>query len=220
MGNTNTEDSPWPGLGGSHHLPPYSVLCASPRGPHPNGFLSRDSQVGVPKLQQLGLLRLWGRITSCADLWSQWSLMQSCSLRQNIFNGMLRVACMHRNQVDSWLLIVESQTANLTPGHSFGHNLCYKCPNGQCELILGIYVWRFFWWYKERFRERSFDPWNYALKIWESFRDSNSQHGSSLGSVGFMPSHSLHSWGHVKWLPSFLLGLPPSNPLPWSRAQG
>ncbi len=28
-----------------------------------------------------------------------------------------------------------------------------------------------------------FDPYNCALKIWESFWDSNSQHGSSLGSV-------------------------------------
>jgi hypothetical protein len=30
---------------------------------------------------------------------------------------------------------------------------------------------------------RSFDPCNYALKIRESFRDSNSQHGSSFVSV-------------------------------------
>ncbi len=37
-GNTDTQDSPWPGLGGSHHLPPYSILCTSPRGLHPNGF--------------------------------------------------------------------------------------------------------------------------------------------------------------------------------------
>ncbi len=37
-GNTDTQDSPWPGLGGNHHLPPYSILCTSPRGLHPNGF--------------------------------------------------------------------------------------------------------------------------------------------------------------------------------------
>ncbi len=29
----------------------------------------------------------------------------------------------------------------------------------------------------------SFDPYNCTLKIWELFWDSNSQHGSSLGSV-------------------------------------
>ncbi len=40
---------------GSHHLPPYSILCGCPRGPHPNGILSQDSQVGVSKLLKLGL---------------------------------------------------------------------------------------------------------------------------------------------------------------------
>ncbi len=35
--NSDTQDSPRPGLGGSHHLPPYSILCTTPRGPHPNG---------------------------------------------------------------------------------------------------------------------------------------------------------------------------------------
>ncbi len=52
--------SPQPGLGGSHHLPPYSIICAPPWVPHPNGFLSQDSQVGVPKLSR-----------NCVDLDSQ-----------------------------------------------------------------------------------------------------------------------------------------------------
>ncbi len=43
-------DSPRLGLGGSHHLPPYSILCTTPPRPRPNGSLSRDSQSGVPKL--------------------------------------------------------------------------------------------------------------------------------------------------------------------------
>jgi hypothetical protein len=25
--NTNSQDSPWPRLRGSHHLPPYTILC-------------------------------------------------------------------------------------------------------------------------------------------------------------------------------------------------
>ncbi len=29
MGNTDTQDSARPGLGGSHLLPPYSILCTS-----------------------------------------------------------------------------------------------------------------------------------------------------------------------------------------------
>jgi hypothetical protein len=68
MGDLDSQDSPRPGLGGSHHLPLYSILYASPQGPHPNGFLSWDSQMGVPKLSRLGVLQLWGAITLRADL--------------------------------------------------------------------------------------------------------------------------------------------------------
>jgi hypothetical protein len=32
LNNTYSQNSPWPELGGSHHLPPYSLLCAWPRG--------------------------------------------------------------------------------------------------------------------------------------------------------------------------------------------
>ncbi len=45
-------DSPWPGLRGSHHLPPYSILCVAPREPHSNGIffsgLPRKSPEIVP----------------------------------------------------------------------------------------------------------------------------------------------------------------------------
>ncbi len=44
--------TPRPGLGGSHHLPPYNILCNAPPRLHPNGSFSRDSQVGVPKLSR------------------------------------------------------------------------------------------------------------------------------------------------------------------------
>jgi hypothetical protein len=72
-----------PELGGSHHLPPYNILCASPRHPHPNGFLSWDSQRGVPKLSQFGLPRLCEIITLCSDLRSGWGLKQLVALLKN-----------------------------------------------------------------------------------------------------------------------------------------
>jgi hypothetical protein len=87
------------------------------------------------------------------------------------------------NRVNSWLLVVRNQTANLTPSPSFAHNLCFKCLNGQCKPILDICASIAFQWYKKLFKAMSFDPWNCALKVWESFWDSNSQHGSSFGSV-------------------------------------
>ncbi len=167
-GNPNTQDSSQPELGRSHHLPHYSILCASPWGPHPNGFLSWDSQVGVPKLQQLGLPQLWRCITSCVNLWSQWGLKQSCSPCWELSNGMSHIAWAQGNRVDSWILVVGSQIANLTLGLSFGHNLFFRCPNGRCEPILDIYTLIAFQWYKKIFKARSFNPYNRALKIWKS----------------------------------------------------
>jgi hypothetical protein len=92
-----------------------------------------------------------------------------------------------------------NQTVNLTPGLSFGHNLCFKCPNGSCEPILDIYISIAFQWYKELFNPLDFDPCNRSLKIWKSTTTSNSQSGSSLRSVkvhsltfSFIPG--LSSW--------------------------
>ncbi len=48
--NSDSHDTPRPGLRRCHHHPPYSILCVTPPRPHPNGCLSRDSQSGVPKL--------------------------------------------------------------------------------------------------------------------------------------------------------------------------
>ncbi len=67
-GNTDSLDSPWPELAGSHHLPPYSILCVFPQHLHPNGFLSRNSQGGVSKSFRFGLPRLWKLITPNSDL--------------------------------------------------------------------------------------------------------------------------------------------------------
>jgi hypothetical protein len=103
-------------------------------------FLSQDSQVGIPKFPQLGLLQIWGRITSCADLRLQCILKQSCSPHLELFNGRWHATCTKGNRVDSRLLVVESQIANLTPSLSFGHILCFKHLNGQDEPILDIYI--------------------------------------------------------------------------------
>jgi len=46
----DSQNSPWPGLGGSHHFPLYSILCAWPRDQHPNVILSWDSQCYNPTL--------------------------------------------------------------------------------------------------------------------------------------------------------------------------
>jgi len=68
--NPDSLDSPWPGFGGSHHLPPYSILYVATSHPHPNGFYSWNSQGGVPKLSRFGLPGLWELITLSSDLGS------------------------------------------------------------------------------------------------------------------------------------------------------
>jgi hypothetical protein len=70
--------------------------------------------------------------------------------------------------------MVGSQIVSLTPGLSFCHNLCCRCPNGSCEPIFNIYISIAFQWYKERHNARCFDPCNRALKFRESRRTPSS----------------------------------------------
>ncbi len=180
-------DSPRPGLGGSHHLPPHSILCISLLHLHPNGSFSWDSQSGVPNLSRFGLPRLWAFITSHPKLGSGQGLNQSCSSPQELSNGVLLFTCRHRDWVDSWLLMVGNQTASLTPGPSFDHNLCCKCSNDSCEAILDIYTSRPFQQYKEIFNVRFFDPCNHAL----SFRESRRTPKSHFRECAWRPHTSL-----------------------------
>ncbi len=143
-GDMDAQASPQPGLGRSHHIPPYSIFCTSPRGLHPNGFLSRDSQVDSPKSPKLGLPQFWSLITLRADLGSRCGLKKSFSSRRELSNGMSHSLCSRVNRVDFRLFLVGSQTDNLTPGPSFGHNLCFRYSNEQCDPILDIYVLRAF----------------------------------------------------------------------------
>ncbi len=103
---------------------------------------------------------------------------QSCGSRRDLSNGMSHVLCSQVFRVDSRLLVVGSQNwrtpGSSTPGPSFGHNLCFRCPNEQCDPILDIYTSRSFHWYNERNKSLSFDPSKRSLKFRESFWDSNS----------------------------------------------
>ncbi len=147
-GNTNTQDSPRPGLGGSHHLPPYSILCDSPRDPHPNGFSLPGLPRGSPEIPPCGTPGTLKPITLREDLGSKCGLKQRCSSRRELSNGMSHVVYSQVFRVNSRLLVVGSQNwqtpGSSTPGLSFGHNLCFRCPNEQCERILDIYASRAF----------------------------------------------------------------------------
>jgi hypothetical protein len=86
-----------------------------------------------------------------------------------------------REEVDSWLLVVGSQTASLTPDPSFAHNLGCRCPNGQCGAIFDIYVSRPFQWHQEHLNARCFATFCRALNIRESRKTPNLQLFQVLG---------------------------------------
>jgi hypothetical protein len=163
-------------------------MCLRARGPHPNDFLSWDSQVGVPKFPKLGLSQLWRPINLLVDLWLKWGLKKSCSPCWELFNGMLHDTCTQGIQGDFWILVVGSQIANLTPGPSFGHKLCFRCPNGSCESISIIYVPRALEWYNKILYPLGFDPYNFPLKIQKSIGTPTPKMGVHLGVWGFIPS--------------------------------
>jgi hypothetical protein len=180
-------DSPQRGLGGSHHHPPYSILCVTLSHLHPNGSFSRDSQSGISKLSQFRLLGLWAFITSCSNLRLGWGLKQTCSSPRELSNGVPHSTWTHRGWVDSRLLVIGSQTVSLTPDLSFDHNLDCKCPNGSCEAILDIYTSIPFQWYKEHLKTKCFDPFNRTL----NFRESQRTLKSHLRECEWRPHTSL-----------------------------
>jgi hypothetical protein len=79
----------------------------------------------------------------------------------------------------------------LTRNPFFSHNLCLKCPNGSCKLILETYVLIAFQWYKELLNPLSFNSYNCSLKIWESTGTPTPKVEAPLGVWGFVPSHFL-----------------------------
>jgi len=97
--------------------------------------------------------------------------------------------------------MVGNQIVNLTFNLSFGHNLCFKYPNGSCKPILKIYVPRAFQWYKELFNLMGFNPYNCTLKVWESIKTPIPKMGTHLGVWGFIPcfSHTFESMKCDSW---------------------
>jgi hypothetical protein len=134
-----------------------------------------------PETVPVGVPGLWDFRAPRSSLRSERGLNQSCSPQKELSNAVLHSWSARREQVDSRLLVVGSQTANLTPGPSFAHNLGFRCPNDQCEAIFDIYVLRPFQWHQERLNARCFGPCCRALNIRESRRTPNPQPFQVLG---------------------------------------
>jgi hypothetical protein len=151
-------DSSRPELGGSHHLPPYNILCSSPLTLHPIDTFSQDSQSEVPKRSRIALPRFWASITSCSDLWLGWGLKQSCSSLWELSNAMPHFSYRHREEVDSRLL-----------GPSFAHNLGCR-SKWLMRGHFGHLHFKTFPMTSRKPNARCFDPFNRALNFQESRR--------------------------------------------------
>jgi hypothetical protein len=130
-------------------------------------FCSKTPKFKVLKFSKLGFSALWKAITSHVNLWLRWGLKQSYSFHWKFFNDMWHATYTHVFQGNFWFLMVGSQIDNLIFSPSFGHKLCFKYSNESCNLILNIYIWRTFQWYKFFFNLMNFNPWNTFLKIRE-----------------------------------------------------
>jgi hypothetical protein len=85
-----------------------------------------------PEIVPSGVPGLWELITPDCKVGSWRGLNQTCSPRRDLSNEVSNSQFGGREKLDSRLLVVGSQTASLTPGPSFHHNLGYKCSNDQC----------------------------------------------------------------------------------------
>jgi hypothetical protein len=135
-----------------------------------------------------------------------WDLKQSCSLGQELSNGMWHATCTKGSQGDSRLLVVNSQIGNLTPSPSFGHNLCFNYPNGSCKPILDVYV-----------PEATNDVKNFSIQwilaptitLWKFKSLSKLQLPKwelTWECEGSFPHTLPHSWEHKMWFMAFLFG--------------
>jgi len=158
---------------------PHIVFSAS----HRRGYIQMALFPRTPKLESrncpetvpVGVPGLWELITPDCQVWPRRGLNQSCIPRPDLSNAVSHSQFGRREEVDSRLLVVGSQTDSLTPGPSFAHNLGWKCLNDQCKAIFDIYASIPFQWHQEHPNARCFEPCCQTLNIRESRRAPNPQ---------------------------------------------
>jgi hypothetical protein len=93
---------------------------------------------GSPEIPTTMTPMTLGFMIMCVNFWLKWGLKKICNPCREFSNGMLHATYTQGNPGDSRLLVVENQIGNLTLDLFFGHNLCFRCPNGSCKPILDI----------------------------------------------------------------------------------
>jgi hypothetical protein len=155
-----------------------------------------------PECVPVGLPGLWIAITPRTNLGLGRGLNQSCSPRRDLSNDVSHSPSAHRERFDSRLLVVGSQTASLTSGPSFAHNLGYKSPNDICEAIFDICSLRPFQWHQENPNARFFEPCCRTLNIRESRRTPSSQLWECLASPPHLAQSRVATLGVLGFTPT------------------
>jgi hypothetical protein len=126
-------------------------------------------------------------------------LKKTCSSPWEFSNGVSHSTCTHHDQVDSQLLVVGSQIANLTPGPSFSHNLCYSVQMAHARPFR-----------TSTFQDLSYDIKNTSMRgvltltivfwIFENFRRLPSPISESVSGDLTLPSKwGCDNHGHIPW---------------------
>jgi hypothetical protein len=110
----NSQYSPRPRLGGSHHFP-LIVYFVHGHGASTQMSFCPGTPNGSLKIPKLGLLQFCEAITLCVNLWLKWGLKQSCSPHQKLSKRMSHITYTQGNWGDSWLLMVGSQIWQYVP---------------------------------------------------------------------------------------------------------
>ncbi len=190
----------------THHSPDSGEAITFPHivfsAPHFGDYIQMALFPGTPKLESrncpetvpVGVPGLWELITPDCKVWSRRGLNLTCSPCRDISNDVSHFQFGGREEVDSRLFVVKSQTGSLTPGPSFAHNLGYRCPNGQGEAIFVIFASRPFQWHQEHLSARCFGPCCRALNIRESRRTPNPQLWKCWASPPYLAKVGLRQW--------------------------
>jgi hypothetical protein len=112
---TSSTSFTWPAtFERKHHSPPYSILCASMWGLHPNVTFPQDSQMGVPKLGLLLSQNFRHSYISQINFFLKMRrrhLITQNDLSNDVLHTLIQVHLTHAFK----RFVVRSQISNLTP---------------------------------------------------------------------------------------------------------
>jgi hypothetical protein len=90
----------------------YTLCLAT--GPAPKCHFVLGLTNGSPEIPTIRTTRSWGPITLRVDLRLKWGTKKNCNPPWELSNNMLHTTCTQGNWGDSQLLVIGSQTVNLT----------------------------------------------------------------------------------------------------------